>query len=370
MLQNANPTTPNRTWCRLTGLLHEAADRLQRHGLGPYQRIRALRGLYYGTTHSLDFERRGSRVRNWGFNLYLQARPPADPSPVLGASLARALKDSAVVWHRDRWVDAGHIFVGLEARTRLGAAHLSLWGQGGTGLELGTWLGDLGGAAGLLVLQRLEDPEARAVPLLFSQHAYDLRANLEGDVAAYLVARNPAVEGSLSIIQETRFVSVACAMEDYAREPDWRQRWDRFAHVLGAEPVPSLSRLQWRQAFLARTRHQILSFASCYLLYRLRHLGRLSRAALAEASRHVEGAAAELSELFLVVLEQGLDSTGLRELPDLPATPPGSPRGLLALAALGDFGRIRPRPSLLTPTPPGLPGPGSLAHPRHSILPP
>ena len=77
------PTT-TRTLASLTLLLHEAAGRLQRQGLGPYQRIRTLRGLYYGTAHSLDFERRGSRLRNWGFNLYLQAAPPADPTRCWG----------------------------------------------------------------------------------------------------------------------------------------------------------------------------------------------------------------------------------------------------------------------------------------------
>ncbi|WP_257305306.1 hypothetical protein [Geothrix campi] len=336
------PTT-TRTLDSLTLLLHEAADRLQRQGLGPYQRIRTLRGLYYGTAHSLDFERRGSRLRNWGFNLYLQAAPPADPTSVLGPALARALKDSAVVWHRDRWVDVGHILVGLEARTRLTVSRLPLWGQGGTGLELGTWLGDLGGAAGLLVLRRLEDPAARAVPLLFSEQTYDLRPNLEGDVAGYLVARNPAAGDRLSRVQAPSFVSVARALEDYAREPDWADRWARFARLLGAPPGLRAGSLLRRQELLARVRRQTLRFAACYLLYRLRHLGRLSRATLFEASRHVEGAATELAELFLAVLEQGLGQgpeqnlvpAAARDLPDLPASPPRPPGGLLALGTLG-----------------------------------
>ena len=254
---------------------------------------------------------------------------------MLGAALARALKDSAVVWHRDRWVDAGHILVGLEARTRLTVSRLPLWGQGGTGLELGTWLGDLGGAAGLLVLRRLEDPTARAVPLLFSEQTYDLRPNLEGDVAGYLVARNPAVGDRLSKVQASSFVSVARSLEDYAQEPDWTDRWARFARLLNAPLGPRAGSLLRRQELLARVRRQTLRFAACYLLYRLRHLGRLSRATVFEASRHIEGAATELAELFLAVLEQGLDPTEARDLPDLSASPPRPPGGLLALGTLG-----------------------------------
>lgn len=313
-----------RTLSNLTLLLHEAADRLRRHGLGPYQRIRILRGLYYGTPHSLDFERRGSRLRNLGFNFYLLASPPSDPTPLVGAPLACALKDSAVVWHQDRWIDAGHILVGMEARTRLGASRLALWGQGGTGLELCTWLGDLGGAAGLLVLQRLEDPSTRAVPMLFSEQTYDLRANLEGDVGGYLVARNPAAVDSVSIQQASRFVSVAQSLEEYAlgSKADWANRWALFTRQLGAASEPQTDWQLRRQKLLARVWRQTRKFASHYLLYRLHHLERLSRATWIEALRHLDGAAAELSELFLVVLEQGLDGAPVRELPDVPPSPP------------------------------------------------
>ncbi|MBP1771601.1 MAG: hypothetical protein H6P99_764 [Holophagaceae bacterium] len=332
-----SPLTPRTgpTLCSLIHLLEEAADRLQHHGLSPLQRIHILRGLYYGTSHSLDFERRNSRLRNWGFNIYLQASSPPDPTPMLGACLVRSLKDTTVVWHGDRRVDAGHILVGLEARTRLGATRLPLWGQGGTGLELGTWLGDLGGAAGLLVLQRLEDPAARAVPLLFSTRTYDLRPNLEGDVAGYLVARNPIVTGRVSMVRAERFVSVAQSLEDYTKEPesDWADRWEIFTRLLGGELGPA-GRLLRRQELLAWVRRKTRRFMIWYLLYRLRDAGRLSQAALIEASRHVEGAAVELAELFLTVIEQGLNPGSSQALPDLPASPPGSPWDLLALGRM------------------------------------
>jgi hypothetical protein len=181
------------------------------------------------------------------------------------------------------------------------------------------------------------------VPLLFSEQTYDLRPNLEGDVAGYLVARNPAAGDRLSRVQAPSFVSVARALEDYAREPDWADRWARFARLLGAPPGLRAGSLLRRQELLARVRRQTLRFAACYLLYRLRHLGRLSRATLFEASRHVEGAATELAELFLAVLEQGLGQgpeqnlvpAAARDLPDLPASPPRPPGGLLALGTLG-----------------------------------
>lgn len=333
----APPPSAEPSMASLIHLLHEAADRLQRHGLTSHQRIRLLRGLYYGTSHSLDFERRSSWMRTWGFSIYLQSCPPPDPTPMLGTSLVRALKDAAVVWHRDRWLDAGHALVGLEARTRLGPSRLPLWGHGGTGLELSTWLGDLGGAAGLLILQRLEDPTARAVPWLFSKHTYDLRPNLEGDVAGYLVARDPLITDRVSMVKPPDFVSVARALEDYTRRlaSDWPDRWGLFIRLLGGRIGPANDRLLDRNDLLARIQTKTRRFTVWYLLYRLKHAKRVSRATLVEASRHVEGAATELSELFLAVLEQGLTPGSTLDLPDLPASPPGPPRGLLAFGSPG-----------------------------------
>jgi hypothetical protein len=101
-MQNQQPVRP---MDQVLPLLREAAERLTAAGQDQPTRIRTFRGLYYGTTHCLDFEKRHSGLRNFGFNLYLQAWPPRDPSRILGAALVRSLKEYSEVSHAGRTLD-------------------------------------------------------------------------------------------------------------------------------------------------------------------------------------------------------------------------------------------------------------------------
>ena len=227
---------PARDFSEAIALLRAAGERLIRQGLALPQRLRTLRGLYYGTPFSLDYEKRRSLLRNVGFNCYLQSLPPADPTPWLGAGLVRALKDSSELRDAGRALDLGHVLVGLEARVRRSTRGLTVPTQGGTGLELGTWLGDLGGAAGLLAIARLDAPRTRARDLLFSPRRYDLRLNLEGDLAGYLVARDPG-SPTVSPPRWAGFSTVADALQAYlyghGPDADWPQRYRLFAGMIG-----------------------------------------------------------------------------------------------------------------------------------------
>jgi hypothetical protein len=327
----------------LIGWLRLAVDRLKRRGLNVNARLRMLRGIYYGATHSLDFEKRRSGLRNLGFNLYLRSWPPPDPVPLLGAGLVRALKDSAEVAHEGRLLDIGHVFVGLEARSRLLARDLPMIAQGGTGLELATWVGDLGGAAGLLAVGRMDTPRIRAAGLLFSPDTYDLSANLEGDLAGYLVARDRKAGHHPSAPDLKTFSTVPDAIQGYLSglSSDWSQRYRLFTRMIGGSVEGG--RIANPEALAGAVLEKTAAFASFYLVYRLRSLGLLTRAAVHEAARHVRGAAAEVSEIFVGLLEQGLAQRqdGLSKLPDPEPSPPGAPDRLLRI--LGLAGIMVPR---------------------------
>ena len=317
---------PARDFPEAIALLRAAGERLIRQGLALPQRLRTLRGLYYGTPFSLDFEKRRSVLRNLGFNCYLQSLPPHDPTPWLGPGLVRALKDSAELRDHGRALDLGHVLVGLEARVRRSTRGLPLPTQGGTGLELGTWLGDLGGAAGLLAIARLDAPRTRVRDLLFSPRTYDLRLNLEGDLAGYLVARDPRATG-VSPPSWDGFRTVADALQAYlfGRGPDadWPQRYRLFTAMLGGQIRGG--RLLNKAALRSRISRRVTVFGSSYVLYRLRHLGRLKRSQVRAAAQHLEGAADELTTVFMDFIRQGLQGPldGLPKVLDPRPSPPG-----------------------------------------------
>ena len=315
---------PARDFDGMIQLLGLAGRRLREGGLALPQRLKTLRGLYYGSSFSLDFERRRSRLRNLGFNFYLQSRPPRDPTVLLGADLVRALKDSAVIRDGRRSMDVGHLIIGLAARQRRVTRHWRIPGQGGSGLELATWLGDLGGAAGLLALARLDAPATRARDLLFSPEGYDLRPNLEGDMAAYLVAC--ADDGARGAAPLGRLDTVAEGLQDYL-DRDWDRRFRRFVPRLGATPREGggIGSDAWRRALGGK----IFTFGSSYTLFRLWQEDRLRRPTVAAAARRLEGAAVELGAIFVDWLETGMrGETGAAALDPEPS-PPGNTRGLL-----------------------------------------
>ncbi|HTA17286.1 MAG TPA: hypothetical protein VK786_06035 [bacterium] len=321
------------------GWLRLAVDRLKRHGLDFDARLKLLRGIYYGSAHSLDFEKRRSGLRNLGFNLYLRTWPPPDPVPLLGAGLVRALKDSSEVAHQGRLLDIGHVFVGLEARSRLLARNLSVIAQGGTGLELATWVGDLGGAAGLLAVGRMDFPRVRAADMLFSRDTYDLSANLEGDLAGYLVGRDPKAGHRPSAPDPRTCRTVPDAIEGYLSgiPSDWSQRYRLFSQMIGASVEEG--RIANREILFRTVLKKTAAFASFYLVYRLRSLGRLSRETIHESSRHIRGAAAELSEIFVGLLEQGLAQRqdGLPKPADPEPSPAGEPDSFQKILGLAGF---------------------------------
>jgi hypothetical protein len=84
---------------------------------GTTEHIHILRGLYYGTTWSVDFEDRKSTGRNFFFNTYSYSSEPPDPRSMLGLTLFNEMRQCAEVYESptDRF-DFGHCIIGLDCR--------------------------------------------------------------------------------------------------------------------------------------------------------------------------------------------------------------------------------------------------------------
>jgi hypothetical protein len=107
-----------------------------------------------------------------------------DPREAIGRPLFEALKASQDV----RGVDMGHVLIGMNARASSVAREDSVLpgvSGGPTGLEAVTWVGDLGGAAARVALDRVHNAAA-GVDRYFRGNDYGAPSNLEGDVSAHV----------------------------------------------------------------------------------------------------------------------------------------------------------------------------------------
>lgn len=182
--------TRARSFSAYIDLVREAETKLIAAGYTSVEdRIHVLRGIYYGTTWSADYAVEHSLVRNIGFQVYTASTTPDDPRPILDCGLFDALRNSQDLIDGRRRVDAGHLMIGLDARRSVSARTSTFPTQGGTGLDISTWLGDLGGGAGMLAFRRVIAPATSAMTV-FRGTDFGGPINLEGDVAGFVAARD------------------------------------------------------------------------------------------------------------------------------------------------------------------------------------
>lgn len=263
-----------------------------------------FRGIYYGTDWSADFLVERSPVRNAAFQIYTGTlAPPADPRPILICNLFESLRTGRDIAHTDgRHLDVGHMYIGIHARQSIAARSAPIPSQGGTGLEISTWLGDLGGGCGMLAINRSTAPTTLAITKFRGGNFGDSR-NLEGDVAGFLVA---APLGASSPVAPTDFGTVdglASAMTDYlspaAPSSAWTTRARRFLAMYGVSlPLTPGD----RSALVERFADKIEDFGVWYLVNRLRQNSRLTSAKVRSCAVHVHGAAQEMAEIFVDAL--------------------------------------------------------------------
>ena len=267
-------------------------------------RIHIIRGVFYGTTWSNDYAVEASPVRNLGFQTYTASTEPDDPRNCFSCNMFAALSGSQDIVDGSRRVDFGHLIIGLDARRSTIARNVPIPTQGGTGLAISTWLGDLGGGAAMTAFHRVGNPSRRAARN-FTGSDFGGAINLEGDAAGFLVGKAGTSLGVPEL--DPTGNSIADWLETYL-EPagssvggEWNSRCTNFLQALGGRFDPSGAIIN-RTALIDDLTGQIEGFGCWYLVNRLRQSSRLSIATLRTASRHLHGSSAETAAIFVDAL--------------------------------------------------------------------
>lgn len=342
------------TLAAIVDLIGKAEDALIKNArqTDPLDRACTLRGVYYGTPWSVDYAVEsarsvaGARIRNLGFLSYTGGNIPADPRPAfVGTSLFADLQASQSI-HDARLgvgIDVGHLLIGLETRSSATMRTTELAGQGGTGLEIVTWLGDLGGGAASLAMHRATIPST-SVEGIFNNTTsdYGVTENLEGDVAGYLVAAGTAPGGGPLY---TSGKGVSDAMADYlpiASSAQWVTRAARFATALGA--TTSAKGITNKADVVDRLTQKLYDFAVWYAVTRWIPSGELLGKTAVAACSHMRGAAREVATVFVSTVSATISSprSAMKSAPPYPAaTAAGTCDSKLMNAASVDVSAIR-----------------------------
>lgn len=265
-------------------------------------RINCLRGIYYGADYSLDYQQEKSSARNKGFRVYTTFKIENDARAMLKCgddckgNLFQALYESPeVIESSSRIVDFGHLMIGLDARRSYIAKH-SNFPFGGSGLENVTWIGDIGGGAGMLALKRVTDPNIRAKKLVFdSLHDYGCSINIEGDIAGYVVGRN---EIKWKIISNPldNMEYIYEGLKKYFDKGYWTGRANCFIAMIGGEFENG--ELTNREDLLDEIIDSVEGFAQLYIVIRSKDKS-YDKLTLLKSFGYIKSCAKEVAEIFL-----------------------------------------------------------------------
>lgn len=319
------------------------------------ERAKTLRGVYYGTTWSLDWDVEskrsvpGASIRNAGFLTYTGGHVPADPRPAFGStSLLRDLKDSQSMKDSGRSVDVGHIMIGLDCRASV--ARTYVFPEGGTGLEVVTWLGDLGGGAANLARKRAQAPNT-SVEYVFhnSSSDYGVTDNLEGDIAAYVVAAGTS-PGGVPVYSG----SVADAFKAYllpATSAQWKGRAASFTTAIGGQVAQG--KITNETALVNSLTTKLTNFGYWYAATRWVPTGQLTGTDARATCQLMEGAAREIASVFVQTLGRAIANAPNAVDATKPYPPPSAAgscgSALLMAAAIAGGSSPFKMPNILTP---------------------
>lgn len=247
-----------------------------------------------------------------------------------------------------RQVDFGHLIIGLDARfdsafsgnisfpykLPIGSYDIPL---GGTGPELVTWLGDLGGGAASLAIRRASTPSANA-STVFTGSDYGGSINLEGDVAAAVVATASTSTLTMPDLKPGKRLSDALAdfLVPGAAGTAWHDRASTFLSMNGGT-FDASGALTNRAALIDAFAPKIQTFACSYLASRVNDK-HITLATAKSAGTHVIGASREIAAAFVDALEDSRKSGSKIEAKRFPAATPAGSQActvLLNAAALG-----------------------------------
>jgi hypothetical protein len=301
-------------------LVREATRRLSAAGITSLSdQIKILRGLYYGTPWSRDFGAEHSMSRVAGFQIFTLSGTeyPRDPVSILDCGLYNALQRSQDVTTHGVTVDVGHLLIGLDARSATVAGHpvpnAPMVGFGGSGLDVVTWLGDLGGGAASLARDRARSSARRSVSSKFSGVDYGGPSNLEGDIAAYIVGSGGATTVVAPVVPPGS--GLADILDAYLSpsvsggSADWGARARTFLTMFGGTFSGS-GTLTNEPAMIDDFADQIESFACAYASQR--YVGSMTETQLLATCDHIRSSSREVAETFVHALVDAMSSGQIR----------------------------------------------------------
>lgn len=269
-------------------------------------RINTIRGIYYGTIWSMDYNGEQSTNRNTAFTVYTGCRVKYDAREALKCSkdcksnLFESLIASPEVFDNAyKAVDFGHLIIGLDSRRSWRSINAKIPTQGGTGLELNTWVGDLGGGTGTLSKQRILNPKKRAKTIFMDKHSYGSMVNLEGDIAAYVVGMNEKKPGSI-VDSTDNFKTIHEALKDYF-DKKWSKRTFYFMAMLGVEFTENVISYN-KEELIQVCAKKFNDFARWYLGNRMKDRSSGGLEDFAKASNHFKPVSEEIASIFIEAL--------------------------------------------------------------------
>ncbi len=335
------PAACTRTYTRassfagLIDLVKAAETKLEGAGVTAVDdQIKSLRSIYYGQTYSLDYDVEKSTLRNVGFETYTHSltNSPTDPSTILDCGLFQALKASQDVKEGTRTVDFGHLIIALDSRESV--LDKIPFPSGGTGTEIVTWLGDLGGGAGSLAVARTTNP-AISVSTRFRGTDYGAVSNLEGDIAGFLVG---SAAGATSVAAPSipSGSHVSDALRDYLAPGKagaaWGARAKNFLTIYGGA-FDATGNLTNAAALSTSFAAKIATFACQYLASRVA-AGKVTPGQLQAATDHVLPCSDEMATTFVSTLANCAKSGGTLEAKGpFPSPKPAQPGACTAVQA-------------------------------------
>jgi len=167
--------------------------------------------------------------------------------------------------------------------------------HGATGLEITTWVGDLGGASARLAIDRVTSPGA-AANRYFRGTDYGAPSNLEGNIAAYVIAggQSPQVEAP-NIVEGGM---IADALESYFIDGAGHE--NRRRHFLisqGGQFADGV--LSNRSDVVSGMARRFQSFGRVYAANFLRGRNRLSLNLWLAVESNLAGAAVDVAATFV-----------------------------------------------------------------------